>query len=247
MARTRTSGRLWIKIALGVAAVLVAGGAVVLVNWMRTSPAFAVTRLETGRYRYSTVSEVEGVLLQRLGRNIWTCSRDSLREDLEQLPWVRSVEITRRPPGTLAVRLQEWRPRLLMAAAGGDPDHALLADHRVLQLPAHVEAPELPIFRHGQQTPTDEDLESLLILINAVAESGLDARRNVVGITENGTGLILDLGAETGRLLVGRESFMLRLRRYLAVADDLPPASSVDLRFDGQVYVKELETAQHAE
>ena len=42
--------------------------------WLRTSPVFAVKRVESGAYRFTSQQDLESTFGAFLGRNIWTVS-----------------------------------------------------------------------------------------------------------------------------------------------------------------------------
>ena len=76
-------------------------------------------------------------------------------------------------------------------------------------------------------------------MIAAVAETGLETICPVDFLLLDDEGLQLVLQQERGRLILGRDSFGRRLRRYLAVSDRVGDGRVVDLRFDGTVCVRD--------
>jgi cell division protein FtsQ len=129
--RRRDVRRLLVRgaVALGIVAVVGAG-----VFWLLTAPRFAVARVETDRYRFTDRAELEWRLRWALGRNIWRFDTAAFTDSLRLLPWVRDAEVSRLLPSTLHVRLQEWRPQVVVAG-GGDRD-VLIENGRRLRLPA---------------------------------------------------------------------------------------------------------------
>lgn len=236
-ARRRDTRRLLLRgaAALGVAAV-VFGGAL----WLLTSSRFAVARVETDRYRFSDRAELEWRLRWALGRNIWRFDTAAFTDSLRLLPWVRDAEVTRLLPSTLHVRLQEWRPQVVVAG-GGDRD-VLIENGRRLRLPDLLPPLDLPLLvdRVGDRRRNlpPRDAEMLRELVEAVRGTGLETAHPVDFVLRDERGLSLVLAGEGGRLILGREGFAARLTRYLGVRDSIPDSCIVDLRFQGQVSVE---------
>lgn len=236
MARARADGGPWRRAAAATVLLALLVGAVFAGRWLLTSPTFAVARVETGRYSFTAEADLEAMLRVRLGDNLWTCDTDSLERDIERLPWVREARVGRRLPASLTVRLWEWRPLLLVETDGRLA--ALLEDGALEPWPAHAKLEALPRWRGPAGIPSTEQRSGLLDLMTAIETAGL-ARVGVVTAVEaddQGLAVCLEGGP---RLQLGRESFVTRLKRYLAVADQLGPVDDVDLRFRGQVFVKD--------
>lgn len=244
MARPRTRRRdAWRRAGL-IAAVLLGLGLLAFgVRWLTTAPVFRVARIETSRYRFTVRDSLEARLAVQLGRNLWRCDTGGLRREVESLPWVAEARIGRRLPATLTVTLREHAPRLLLPAVGTEPTRALVEDGALLALPADAPVPDLPHFVDaGGGGAEDADLRAdLLALLDAVDAQRLDARPGLDYVLHEERGLVLLLSGTRTRLLLGREDFDARLRRFAAVAADAPPSALVDLRFDGQVFLHDPE------
>ena len=121
--RTRRPRRpLVLRAVVGVAA---AAALAALGWWLLTSPVFAVKRVETGAYRFTSATALESALGGLLGRNIWRVGRADAEAALATLPWVHEVRITRRLPATVGIEFTEWRPLVAVSPADprpGDPD-----------------------------------------------------------------------------------------------------------------------------
>lgn len=245
MARSREGGGTLRLVVIAASLLVLAVGGVFGVRWARTADVFAVDRIETWRYRYTQKAVIDSLLGARLGHNIWTCDVDSLSADITDLPWIREAPVMRRPPGTLTVALVEWEPRLRFRDRDGTR-LLLLEDGRLVDQPDHVSEPDVPLYV-GPGIPQREIRGLYLDLLDAVAETGLDELYGVEAVDEIRSGLVVVLADGAGRLDVGRESFAARLKRYLAVAGDLARGATVDLRFNGQVYVKEPEATTPGE
>ena len=162
----------------------------------------------------------------------------------ERLPWVREVRLQRRIPDTVTVELTEWRPLLAVS----DPEipgreRLLVGDGRVLDLPAHLDAPGLPLLVGGRLEtapdgaarlvqPTPDDL---LTLVAALESSGLESRCPVDFVRATPEGFVLVLQGRAGTLLLGHTDFAARLGRFLIARDRLPDGAAVDLRFEDRI------------
>lgn len=233
--------------------VLATAALATLAWWLLTSPTFRVAKVESSAYRFTSKTVVDGRLRDWLKRdlNIWTLDGDSLSRELEALPWVRRARIGRRLPATLQVDLWEWRPLLLLADGNGDDaEHglALVQNGAALPLPAHLPPPDLPLLIDGAgAAPRDAAVcARLLDLLAAIRETGLERACDVDFIRRGGRGLSVVLAGNRGRLVVGREDFAARLRRYLDVADRVPAGAVIDLRFERQVYIDETHDDRRA-
>jgi hypothetical protein len=254
---------LWI-----VPVLLIAGaGALLGARWALTADRFAVRRVETGPYRFSEPGELERRLSAALGCNIWTREGERrLRAELAALPWVRRVEIERELPGTLSVRLEEWRPLFAVqpdsqstARLGARPTTLVLCgDGRVVPFPAHLPAPDLPLLTGAALAPGDAGpnpaqwrlagrvAAEVLALGDAVAETGLEAVAPIDFVVSGRDGLTVILQDARGRLRLGEDGYAGSLRRYLAVRGELAAGATVDLRFGRRVFVGVGEPADDA-
>jgi len=233
--------------------VLATAALATLAWWLLTSPTFRVAKVESSAYRFTSKAVVDDHLRDWLERdlNIWTMDGDSLSRELEALPWVRRAKIGRRLPATLQVDLWEWRPLLLLADGNGDDaQHGLALVHNgaALPLPGHLPPPDLPLLIDGVgAAPRDSVVcARLLGLLAAIRETGLERACDVDFIRRGGRGLSVVLAGDRGRLVVGREDFVVRLRRYLDVADRVPAGAVIDLRFERQVYIDETHDDRRA-
>ena len=239
----RSRKRLLLRSAVAVCVVAaLAGGAI----WLSTSDMFRVVRVESGSYRFTDEEELQAVLSGFLGRNLWTLSNDEVAAALADLPWVRDVRVRRRLPALLVVDFREWRPLLEVAGEGNEAGagaRVLVADGRVLPFPAHLVLAGLPVLTGvaceidttGATVLAAPQAESLLALLEAVEESGLESVCPVDFVVARPEGFAIVLQGDLGRLLVGREEFRERLDRYMEAHEHLESGLIVDLRFRDRV------------
>jgi hypothetical protein len=232
------------------------GGAVVVAGlaaglyWILSSTTFAVTRVESGQYRFTTGQELEAALGDLLGRNIWTLSRSEISAHLDPLPWVRDLEVRRRLPATLQVDFREWEPLLQVAASGADRRSGPLVlrqDGSLEPFPPHLPAPGLPVLtgiepvRAGETGPLRlpaDKLAEILELVAAMEDAGLETACPVDFVVARPDGYGIVLQDRQGILLVGREDFAGRLERFVIARDRIEPGLEVDLRFEDRITVR---------
>jgi hypothetical protein len=212
--------------------------------WLLTSSTFAVARVESGPYRYTDEEELRAAFVRCLGRNIWTLTTDDVRQQLASLPWVRDLTVRRRLPDAISVEFQEWHPILALpaATAGGVP-RLLLDNGRVLDQPAHLDPPGLPLLVDaplaedpaGGWRLCDPEASCVLSLTEALATTGFEAVAPVDFVLCRPEGFQVVLQSNQGSLQVGRESFRERLERYLLTRSRVPAGVPVDLRFRDRV------------
>lgn len=218
--------------------------------WLLTAELFAVTRVETGAYRFTSQAQLETALGSLLGRNIWRVQQADAAAALGHLPWIDELRLARRLPGTLTVEFTEWRPLLAVEPAdprGSDPElQVLVGDGRVLAFPSRLPAAGLPVLV-GVKAPRDSlgtrrlagaQLPQVLELLAAIESTGLETAVPVDFLVARTEGFAIVLQDGRGTLLVGREEFADRLQRYMVGRDHLEPGLEVDLRFRDKITVR---------
>ncbi len=208
--------------------------------WLRHSPTFAVSRVESGPYRFSRQADVDAALRTALDRNIWTLPVDEVTAAFAALPWVRAVTLRRRIPETVAVDLQEWRPLVSLPVAAAAAQLVLVGDGRLLRWPDHLQPPGLPVLvgatvagegAADQQRLDAATVSEVMAVLEALVATGFEAAYPVDFLRLTPEGVVLELERRAGTLVLGREQFQPRLRRYLLARDRIPFGARVDLRF----------------
>lgn len=245
----RRRGRQLLRAAPVVVVVLVlAAGA----WWLTTGEIFALSRVETGAYRFTDEAALQERLATLLGRNIWRLGRDEIAAALGDLPWVRDVGVTRRLPADIRLEIREWHPLVSLPDAGEGPGPGVLVgDGRVLCFPGELEAPALPVLvgvaavqdSAGVRRLDPDACGDVLALLAAIDASGLEAICPVDFVVARRQGYAIVLQGDQGTLLVGREGFRDRLERYLDARDHLAEGLEVDLRFRDRITVRRPEQA----
>jgi len=239
--------RMLARFALIVAGAILCG----VLYWLLSSRTFAVTRVESGSYRFTSEVELQSALGGLLGRNIWTIDEEEIAGHLAGLPWVRDLEIRRRLPATLRVDFREWEPILEVVPEGGTPgDRALVLreDGRIVPFPDHLPPAGLLVLTGS--TPVREGehdgwvlkpaaLADILELVAAMEDAGLETVCPVDFVVARDEGYAIVLQDRQGTLLVGREEFADRLKRYVTARDRIETGVEVDLRFENRITVRQ--------
>lgn len=86
-------------------------------HFLRTSPRFAIAGVEVLGATHMSREEVIAVAGVAVGSNIFALDTDQVEKRLEQLPWVKQVEVHRQLPRTLEIKITE---RVAVAAVNTD-------------------------------------------------------------------------------------------------------------------------------
>jgi cell division protein FtsQ len=104
---------------------------------------FAVRHLETAGAQHTTRGEVDRVMRQYIGTNLFHLDIARLRRDLSVLPWVSRVEIEKKLPDTLRVVIVERTPVAL--AENGAVSYVDERGAAFAELSPSVGDPDLPL------------------------------------------------------------------------------------------------------
>jgi cell division protein FtsQ len=208
---------------------------------------FRVRAVRVEGVRNLSSDEVERVAAVPPEANLW----DDLAPVAARVrvhPLVKEVEVTRRLPGTLRVRVVEREAVALLPTPTLEP---VDVEGRRLPLdPARLRL-DLPVLRPARATaaaaapaaiaPAAREIARL-----AEAEPTLWANVSVV-TAEGARDVVLDLSEPAVRLRVRTPLTPLRLREAMAVLDDATsrtgePPATVDLRFADQVVIRRGES-----
>jgi cell division septal protein FtsQ len=185
---------------------------------------------------------------------LWT-DLNRWRQRLLSSPWVRDATLRRSLPSTVEVTVLERRP---IGLGRGDGRLYLVDDHGVIideYGPEH-EGFDLPIIdgltEPGGQAAAGDGYRAVLAsrLLAAVRPNAAIARRlSQIDVQDPHNAKVI-LSGDAAVLQLGEERFLSRLESYLELAPALrervPEIDSVDLRFDGRVYVRPAEKRHRA-
>ncbi len=167
-------------------------------------------------------------------------------------PWVASASTRRLPDGTVAIRVRERRPVLLVIGASGRPYHYIDREGRRMPfVPGH--AFMVPVLRGLEESyhpvrPVQQPAVRELAAALDGLDPDVDALVSEFVVGEDG-GIVLVTtpasGGQTLRVRLGRDGFARRLARLREFWDQAvltrPEVrfASVDLRFEGQIITRE--------
>jgi cell division protein FtsQ len=192
------------------------------------SPLFPVREIDVhGRLAHVDRKEIESAARASLRGNFFAVDLGTLREALEQLPWVRSVDLRRAWPGRLQVRIEEHVP----FARWGD---AALVDTYGNLFAGRTDA-RLPLLA-GPPGTEHQVAERYRVFAQRLAPLGTPLERVILSPRyawqlRLAGGLDIELGRD-----LARDPVEGRLARFVAVYPALQkelerPAEYVDLRY----------------
>ncbi len=183
------------------------------------------------------LKRVDAVELKRIAGGIQALGGSMLRTDLsqvkvvmKQVEWVRDVDVRRRFPGTLEIRIEEHKPfaRCQMAGAEADAEQSLLVNSFGEVFDADAEAEEkLPLLAgpsgssYEVMTQFAQLGKPLAALGHTLAELRLSPRRAWQLKLDNGSTLEL-----------GRNDAELRLARFIDAYPRIPVLQAANAHID---------------
>lgn len=180
----------------------------VLRGWF-AADRWPVTRLTVqAEFHHVKAEQIRDAVRPRLGRGFFALDLDAVQKAVAALPWVESVEASKRWPDTLLLRIYErqpfarWNDRQLISRQG-----------QVFDVPPGELDPSLPSL-HG---PDDRLAEVVSFYADTrKAFGGTHLQITGVSLTERGS---WSLGTADGAQIVlgDREQAARRLRRFLDV------------------------------
>lgn len=87
-------------------------------HYARTTPRFAITKLEVEGIRRLSREDVLGAAGVRLGENVFGFDTVAAETKLNASPWVQSARVRRKLPGTIEMTLREHQPAALLVMLG---------------------------------------------------------------------------------------------------------------------------------
>lgn len=174
-----------------------------------------------------SIEQVQGVVEAHTAQGFFALSLTKLRDALASVPWVESVEVRKRWPDTVVVRLLEYQPYAIW-----DDTHLVSRSGRLFQVPGIEAIGGLPRL----SGPASE----LAAVVNFHARAATllrEARLHVTHVRLSSRGswsLVLDGGAE---VVLGREQETERLTRFAETIGSLmreraaTPLRHADLRY----------------
>jgi len=215
-----------------------------------TSKAFAVRRAVVEGNAHLSSLDVLRAAGVGAHSNLLALNVERIAQRVAQLPWINDVGVTRRPPHTVRIRIEERRPHLL-ALAGG---HIYCLDQNMRPFAAldgqkPIDLPVLTGLNKADILEPDADVEKLTAaareMLRMLPAEGLPGRKRLSEINIDriwGLSLVFDGFTPTVRL--GFDNFGPKLRRLVGVGADLERrgelerATLIDLDHNHRVVVR---------
>lgn len=221
-------------------AVAVVGLPLTLVAWVLTSPRFALQRVEVEGGERVPPSWVESALAPLHGRNLVRLPLGEAERLVAQHPWVEAVEVSKRLPDRLRVRVRERRPAALLRR-GADVVYLDAAGREIAPLEDGAHGVDLLLVSLGGEGV--ETVSSALELAQELEQAAPEWAARLSEVEVLGEG---DFRITTGALpfpLVVRAGTLAQrvagLHELLAqIERRYPKVESVDLRFARRIVVQ---------
>jgi cell division protein FtsQ len=180
----------------------------VLGGWF-AADRWPVTRLTVqAEFKHVSAEQIRAAVLPRLGKGFFALDLDGVQKAVTALPWVESVEASKRWPDTLLLRVYERQP-----FARWNASQLISREGKVFSVPDAADYQQLPDL-HGP----DEHLAEVVSFFADVqrAFAGTHLKITGVALTERGSWSVsTDTGAQ---IVIGdRDHAGRRLRRFLDV------------------------------
>jgi cell division protein FtsQ len=236
------------KYALGIAIVVL--GASRVSTFLATAPVLQIDEIRLHGNERLSDDAVGAMLADLRGENILQADLDAWRARLMESPWVRDASFRRSLPSSLDVSIQEAAP----VAIGRIGDRMYLVDERGSSIDEYgpqygsLDLPIVDGFQRGDDAAAAaanaaRGAVAARLIASLRAKPAIAERLSQVDVTDVHNVTVL-LSNDVTELRLGEDHFLERLEAYLSLADALrervPEIDSVDLRFDGRVYVRPL-------
>ncbi len=202
--------------------------------------------------RHADARRIEAIVRNDFSPNILRIDLQRLRARLEQVPWVRRVEIRRVLPATLVITVQERVPSIIADIGGNlellDDDGFLLEHYDTTSVKLDVpvfsglrgdDAAAYKVFQEDNSSRVRVGVQVLAEIAAGSPELARALSEIDLSDPSNIKVLLVD---DTAELFLGDHDFLKRLQmfmsclpRYQEMKAQGKDIAEVDLRFDGQV------------
>ncbi len=241
----RRSARWAWWLALGVAAAVVTGGLLVLLDWLATSPRFAISQVEIQGLTGLREEDVRARAGIAPGQSLFMLDGEAVARRLERLPRIQRARVIRSLPNRVTLLIEERALFTLGVSAG----RLYWVDEagRVLGPEPRAVTPPLPVItglaldEQAAGAPSSAGrIQSAVTLLRTLLRTGspLTARLSEidVGRADDGPVLYTEDGVEVRLGSEWSEERLGRLEGVLAqFQSQQEPVQTVDLRFRDQV------------
>ena len=180
----------------------------VLCGWF-AADRWPVTQLTMqAEFKHVSAEQIRGAVLPRLGKGFFALNLDGVQKAVAALPWVESVEASKRWPDTLLLRVYERQP-----FARWNNSQLISQEGKVFTVPDANDYNRLPDL-HGP----DDHLAEVVSFFADVQKAFTGTHLKITGVTLTDRGswsVATDTGAQ---IVIGdRNQAGRRLRRFLDV------------------------------
>ncbi|RUL76663.1 cell division protein FtsQ/DivIB [Dyella choica] len=180
----------------------------VLGGWF-AADRWPVTQLTLqAEFKHVSAEQIRAAVLPRLGKGFFALNLDGVQKAVAALPWVESVEASKRWPDTLLLRVYERQP-----FARWNTNQLISREGKVFSVPDAADYDQLPDL-HGPE----DHLAEVVSFFADVQKPFAGAHLKIIGVTltERGSWSVsTDTGAQ---IVIGdRSQAGRRLRRFLDV------------------------------
>ncbi len=246
--RRRRIGRISWLVARGlIVGLVLAGAAMWAVDAALSAQPLAVRHVVIRGNERLSAGEVEAMVADMRGQNIFRVDLGHFDQRLTELPWVAGATLRRVLPGTIEVTVTERRP---MAIARVNDQLYLVDDTGVIidQFGPQYREFDLPIVDGlvevaGDQHRVEASGAALAARLIATLRTWPAMNRQVseIDVTDPSDAVIL-LGDDGIAVHLGEEHLLARLKTYVELAptlhERLKAIDAVDMRFDDRIYVR---------
>lgn len=222
--RSRGWGQLWRRTVTTVAATAVVCGVIFVGRELSRLPIREV--VVTGDLERLRKQALQEHVSESLEGGFLGADLDVIREPLEQLPWVYRAQISRQWPSTLQIRVTEQLP----IARWGDV--SFLNHEGDVFTPGHADGlQELPVLSGPEGSQ-----RQLIVHYSRIQETLMPFELQVASLHMDARGSVRAQLLVGGELILGRDDFDARLRRFTALypahlAQRADQLQRIDLRY----------------
>jgi cell division septal protein FtsQ len=205
------------------------------VIYVRTAPRFDVQKITVSGLKHVRESEVLANAGLEVGANVFRVKLDQVREQVEQLPWVRYALVERILPDQIVIKIVEREPVGLARIRG----EVYQFDAEGTVLDPDGSGSSFPIL-DGLRTGDKKNSIKVGTYQRVVEELG-QASLSEIHINDSGEVTVVS-ASDPLVINLGGGDFRNRWRRYLQlkaqIQQQYPEAVRIDLRFKNQVIVR---------
>jgi cell division protein FtsQ len=180
----------------------------VLCGWF-AADRWPVTQLTMqAEFKHVSAEQIRAAVLPRLGKGFFALNLDAVQKSVAALPWVESVEASKRWPDTLLLRVYERQP-----FARWNGNQLISREGKVFSVPDAADYGQLPDL-HGP----DDHLAEVVSFFAELQKAFTGTHLKIAGVTltERGSWSVMTDGG--AQIVIGdRNQAGRRLRRFLDV------------------------------